>query len=156
MKKKINFFLIAFFLGASFFFFEKTLAEENHFNQESFKPRSVPLEIKEGDDPFKSYFGKRLEVNTGVKKPAVYREEIIHPPSFKVQGIIWGGDLAQAIVDNQVLKVGDNINGAKIVNIEKGSLTISFSGEIFKIESPSRPEESESKDKLLGGEKNEK
>lgn len=157
MRKKINFFLISFFLGFAFFQLRKTFAEERILPQESLKLRLVALEIKEAKNPFKNYFLKQEEAgeasNVVEAQPVPVEEVKVSPPAFQVQGIIWGGDLAQAIIDNQVFKVGDTIKGAEIIDIQKGALTISFMGEIYKIESPSRLEEGESKDKLSGGEK---
>ena len=52
---------------------------------------------------------------------------------LKIQGIIWGVKTPQAIINNTVLKVGDLVEGAKILNIEKKGITFDFNGEIFNL-----------------------
>jgi type II secretory pathway component PulC len=58
------------------------------------------------------------------------------PPDLKVQGIIWGGRLPQAIINNKVLKVGDTVQNAKVINIGKDGVTVLFGGRNFTLGSP--------------------
>ncbi len=50
-----------------------------------------------------------------------------------VQGIIWGGNLPQAIINNKVVKVGDVLEGAEIVDINKEGVTVLFAGIDYKL-----------------------
>jgi len=58
------------------------------------------------------------------------------PPDLIVQGIIWGGRFPQAIINNKVLGVGDSIQGARIISIGKGGVTVLFGGNNFTLGSP--------------------
>ena len=61
---------------------------------------------------------------------------IIDLDTFKVEGIIWGGKMPQAIINDKVLAVGDTINGAQILSIDKKGITLNFSGQIVNLSSP--------------------
>jgi Tfp pilus assembly protein PilP len=63
--------------------------------------------------------------------------EKINLPGMKVQGVTWGGRFPQAIINNKVLKVGDTVEGAKIVEIENNGITVLFDGKQYLIPSPS-------------------
>ncbi|MFH0827791.1 MAG: hypothetical protein V1919_01330 [Candidatus Omnitrophota bacterium] len=58
------------------------------------------------------------------------------PIPLTVQGIIWGSDLLQAIINNKVVKVGETIDGAKIISIEKDFITVFAVNKQFKLLSP--------------------
>ena len=53
--------------------------------------------------------------------------------NLKVQGIIWGGRFPQAIVNNRVVTVGDTIDGAEILGIDKNGITLSSGGGVDKL-----------------------
>jgi hypothetical protein len=57
-------------------------------------------------------------------------------PAMSVQGIIWGGIFPQAIINNKVVKVGDIINEAKVVNIDKEGIRLLFEGRVYTLSSP--------------------
>lgn len=86
-------------------------------------------------DPFKTYF-----IN---EEPEIVPEESTEedqpefdPGKFKVQGIVWGVKSPQAIINDKVLTMGDLIEGAKILRIEKKGITLSFYGKIFNLGVP--------------------
>ncbi len=56
------------------------------------------------------------------------------PPSLSVQGLIWGGNLSQAIVNNKVVKVGDAIGGARVISIDKNGIWLHQRQFIFPYE----------------------
>ncbi|MFH1413843.1 MAG: hypothetical protein ABIG56_03265 [Candidatus Omnitrophota bacterium] len=65
------------------------------------------------------------------------------PPALQLQGLTWGGRFPQAIIDGQVVKVGDTIqigtaqdNEIKIVSIDREGVVFSYGGDEFKIDSP--------------------
>ena len=58
-------------------------------------------------------------------------------PSFAVQGLVWGGSMPQAVVDNQVVKVGDVIQDAEIVEISKDGIKLLYNKKIYKLAPPS-------------------
>lgn len=59
-------------------------------------------------------------------------------PSLTVQGIIWGGSLTQAIINNKVVKTGDTIEGAKIIKIDKDGILALYGGSQFNLSSPAQ------------------
>ncbi|MFY9402231.1 MAG: hypothetical protein WAQ07_02330 [Candidatus Omnitrophota bacterium] len=54
-------------------------------------------------------------------------------PNLVVQGLIWGSSLPQAIVNNKVVKVGDVIEGADIIDINKEGVIVLFAGTEYKL-----------------------
>lgn len=57
-------------------------------------------------------------------------------PKMDVQGLIWGGNFPQAVINNKVYKVGDTIDGAQIKDIAKDGITLDFSGREVKLSAP--------------------
>lgn len=57
-------------------------------------------------------------------------------PSLDIQGLIWGGEFPQAIINNKVFKVGDEVDGMKITEIAKDGVTVLSGMETHKIPSP--------------------
>ena len=57
-------------------------------------------------------------------------------PDFSVQGVIWGGSLPQAIINEQVVKIGDTIAGAKVISIGKEGVGLLFDGRQYNLSSP--------------------
>ena len=90
------------------------------------------VEYKSGElrDPFKEV--KDAEPQ---KKP----DSAVPGPDFnklKVHGIIWGGRFPQTIINNKVLTVGDSIEGAEILSIDKKGITLSFAGKVTSLTVP--------------------
>ncbi len=97
------------------------------------------MEYKSGrlPDPFQSPMVKETKqtaleagISMGSEQPA------FNFGSLKVQGIIWGGRIPQAIINNKVLTVGDSINGAKILSIEKNGITLIADGTVGNLAAP--------------------
>jgi hypothetical protein len=59
--------------------------------------------------------------------------EVAKLPQLTVQGIIWGGNFPQAIINNKVVKIGDVLEGAEVVEIEKEGVTVLFAGVDYKL-----------------------
>jgi hypothetical protein len=57
-------------------------------------------------------------------------------PSLNIQGIIWGSELPQAIINNQVVKIGDVVQGARIVDISQAGITVFYNGRQQLITAP--------------------
>jgi len=60
----------------------------------------------------------------------------IPTPALTIKGIIWGGNINQAIINNELVKTGDTIQGARIVSIDKNGVTVFFEGREHKLLSP--------------------
>lgn len=71
-------------------------------------------------DPFKSLIPKDPKGNKKITSFEV-----------NVEGIIWATDKPSAIIDGNVLNVGDTVSGAKIVEISKKGIVFSLGGEQF-------------------------
>ena len=52
-------------------------------------------------------------------------------PSFRLEGIVWGGIFPQAIINGSIVKEGDKISDAEVVKIEKNEIKLSYQGNIF-------------------------
>ncbi len=115
-------------------------------NGDSIISRPV-IEYSSGDlrDPFGDLFNLAAEKEKKEKEmqsfeaPLEEAEVAVPMPSldkFKVQGVIWGGNFPQAIINNKVLSIGDSIEGVKIINIEKKGITLSFAGRTANLPTP--------------------
>jgi len=92
-----------------------------------------PNEISK--DPFKITLpGVKKEVS---QVQEVYQEEV-RLPDMIIQGIIWGGKAPLAIINNKVYKMGDSIDEAKIINIEKEGVEVILKGKSFVLPAPSK------------------
>jgi len=76
-------------------------------------------------DPFQ---GEKIEIKEpeapGETKPL---------PALKVQGIVWGGNSPQAIINNKVVGVGDTIEGVRITGINNSVVTVSFGNRPYNL-----------------------
>lgn len=84
-------------------------------------------------DPFQSPMAKKEILPLGEKQEVIGKKiELVKPGSdvgeLKIQGTIWGGKVPQAIINDEVLGVGDKIEGVEILNIDKDGITLSSSG----------------------------
>ena len=71
------------------------------------------------------------EIDAGAVEEAT-REPL---PSMVLQGVVWGGDFSQAIIDGEVYKVGDKLKGseAQVFKIEKNVVFIFCGEKIYKL-----------------------
>jgi len=144
-KKKL--FYTASFLFACLFIFSvpvcyaliggSSIKEIEQANQpkQGAEPVVIPkpiLEYTSGSlrDPFKPYIVKEET------KATEYRSTQEPPPKLAIQGIIWGGSLPQAIINNTVVKVGDIIEEARVLEINKEGVTVFFKSRQYKLASP--------------------
>ena len=56
------------------------------------------------------------------------KEEPLKPPVVKISGVIWHSDQPQAIINDQIVKVGDHIEEWTIQKIDKDGIGISARG----------------------------
>jgi len=57
-------------------------------------------------------------------------------PSMNIQGLIWGGRFPQAIINGKVLRIGDVIEGAQIIEIKKEGIVLSYDNRNYTLRSP--------------------
>ena len=97
-------------------------------------------------DPFAPMFPAKEAKEGSLTQGPFLKEEVIQPPTLIVQGLVWGTNLPQAIVENKVVRIGDHINEAEVVRIDKEGIMISYKGKTFTI----RPESPVLKKKQSG------
>lgn len=54
-------------------------------------------------------------------------------PPLKVEGMVWGSERPQAIIDGEVFDIGDTVNGAKILDISKDGVILLYKNRSFVI-----------------------
>ncbi|MFH1867882.1 MAG: general secretion pathway protein GspB [Candidatus Omnitrophota bacterium] len=93
---------------------------------------SIPdgiLEVKyegSGKDPLKDLMQEYLKTQKYEEPKLVMGEMPL--PDLKIQGLLWKSDMPQVIVNGQVLKLGDTIEGVKISDIKKEGITVEHGG----------------------------
>jgi len=55
------------------------------------------------------------------------------PPSLNITGLIWNSDRPQAIINEQVVDIGDTVQNVEIVAIHKMGVDISFNGQVITV-----------------------
>lgn len=56
------------------------------------------------------------------------------PPLMVISGLVWNSERPQAIVNNQIIDVGDKIETIQVVAIRKEGIEIKFNGRTITIE----------------------
>lgn len=64
--------------------------------------------------------------------------EEVKPPQLKVEGIITGGPIPQAIIKGKVVRAGDRIEDAQIISITKEGVEVLYHEKTFFYPSPSK------------------
>jgi len=64
--------------------------------------------------------------------------------NFTVQGLIWGGNFPQAIINNKVLKVGDTIEDARVISIDKTGVSLFYNERQYRLSTGSGSNQSSS------------
>lgn len=123
-----------FILGGLINFCYFVLAQENKVDEIIARPT---VEYRSGQlrDPFKTLI---ISEKQSGQEVAGTQQPKLDLTKFNVQGIIWGGKIPQAIINNQVLGINDLIVGAKILKIDQEGITLNFAGEIFELAAPGK------------------
>ena len=58
-------------------------------------------------------------------------------PALQIQGIVWGGSLPQAIINNKVVRVGDTMGGVRIIDINKSGVSVFFENREYNLSTSS-------------------
>ncbi len=101
---------------------------------EKLKSKLKKVEYKAGDflDPLKDRLSIYIaSIASELKKK---RAKAVKLPQFNITGLIWNSDKPQAIVDGNVLSVGDEIKGAKLLSVNKDGIKIEYKRAEFFIE----------------------
>ena len=54
-------------------------------------------------------------------------------PELAIAGLVWDTDRPQAIVNNEIVNVGDTVSGVRIIAIKKTGLDVFFNGKDFSV-----------------------
>lgn len=49
-------------------------------------------------------------------------------PDINIAGVVWNTDRPQAIINGQIIGIGDTVSGVKILDIKKMGITVLFQG----------------------------
>jgi hypothetical protein len=89
-------------------------------------------------DPFKGYQEEMRESMPQTPEQVILLAPPATLPEFKIQGTIWGGSIPQAIINNKVVKIGDDIEGAKIIGINKDGVKVIFDNREYNLSPPAK------------------
>lgn len=91
-----------------------------------------------GRDPFESQLPQPEPLI--VERPGVTEtiREPVRPPEWTVEGVVSGGSIPLAVIQDKVVRVGDTIEEAVITNITKEGVEVIYEEETFMIFAPSR------------------
>lgn len=98
--------------------------EEEAFNR-------IELNEKNFRDPFVSLLPSKEIIYQA--KPAKTEPGQPTLPDFSVQGLIWGTGKPQAIINNKVYNIGEQVEGAKIIEISRDGVKVSYQDKIFLV-----------------------
>jgi hypothetical protein len=89
------------------------------------------------EDPFKPKIPQPEVIEYQPEEIRIAEPDIDITPieNLVVQGVFWGGRFPQAIINGEVYKVDDIINGvdARLLSIEKDKIKILFLGRVFSL-----------------------
>lgn len=85
------------------------------------------------NEPFRPPFADEVASGTESRGKEV---AVVQPPALDVQGVIKGWKFDQAIINGKIVKVGDEVEGAKILNIEKNAISIIYNNVNFDLPTP--------------------
>lgn len=85
-------------------------------------------------DPFESILPE--EKKQGPAQQRGFEEEVLLPDWVVIEGVLWGTESPQTIIDGEVYSVGDKLKNldATVFKIKENIVFISYVGKIFKKE----------------------
>ena|SRR3989338_5046313 len=99
---------------------QEEIIEDNKSDEQEKARRSVENERENIGDEERNNITEQL--------PEVIQPPTPTLPELVISGIVWNSDRPQAIVDGQVIDIGDTIRSVTIVNITKEGVEISANG----------------------------
>ena len=84
------------------------------------------------DKPVPARPDKPVPAKPGSAKPVAKPTQSAMPmlwPILSIKGILSSGPGGGAIINSQIVRVGDSIDGAKVISVVKGNVTLEFEGE---------------------------
>ena len=128
MSRMNKFILFMFFLCGLINFCPVVLAQGNKVEPAAKRPL---LEYTSGGlrDPFQTYITQEKKVDTQAQVITDLPKPETNFSGLKVQGIIWGTKMPQAIINDRVYIVGDKIEESEILSIDKKGVNLSSAKE---------------------------
>lgn len=144
MSRVYKFILFGFFLYGSMNPCAIVLAQENTVDLLAERPQ---VEYKSAGlrDPFQTYIKVEEKKASQPVETVNYSQQKNRFEGLKVQGIIWGTKMPQAIINNRVYIVGDKIDDAEILSINDNGIELSSATGIVSLAAP-RQEDAMDKD----------
>ena len=65
-------------------------------------------------------------VTEDVSQPKL--KPVVTAPNLNISGLVWNSNRPQAIINGQVVSIGDTVNDVKIMNIKKTGVEVSYQG----------------------------
>ncbi len=96
------------------------------------------VEYKSGGlrDPFTTYIIQEKKVNVQVEATPDFAQMEAKFSELKVQGIIWGTKMPQAIINDKVYTVGDKVDEAEISSIDNKGINLSTAAGMVHLAAP--------------------
>jgi hypothetical protein len=66
-------------------------------------------------------------------KKVVVKQKVVKSKPLKLTSILYSSNRKIAIIDEKMLKVGEDVNGARLISIEKGHVHLSKNGKTIKL-----------------------
>lgn len=84
-------------------------------------------------DPFEDLVARKKKEQEKLKKEPAATEKLTN---LTVSGLVWGGPMPQAVINDKVVKIGDAIEGAQVVAIGKEGVSVRYNNIIYKLPAP--------------------
>ncbi len=141
--------IFVFFVVMSVYAFdvEEMAGEKKTATEDVIVKPNVEYKAEDLRDPFQCPFAPEEAPLAGPGPGVSLAPEA--PPSLEIQGIIWGGDFPQAIINNKVVKIGDTIEDVQIRDINQSGVIVASGDYTYNLPSPAQKQEKEHQ----GGEK---
>ena len=103
--------------------------KENAALQEKIIRTKVKYEAAGIRDPFVPL----VQVKGAVSATGATPANIKPLPVLTLQGLVWGGDFPQAIINNKLVRIGDIIAGVEVVAIGKDGVIVLYANKKYKL-----------------------
>ncbi|MFH0731409.1 MAG: hypothetical protein V2A72_00615 [Candidatus Omnitrophota bacterium] len=104
--------------------------EEEQKTLEKIKAELKKAEYKALDaiDPLKDQFFVYMVGMLPNMQTKLLKAQGVEPPKISISGLVWNSDRPQVIANGKVFSVGDQIEGAKLLSVDKNGITVEYKG----------------------------
>jgi len=86
-------------------------------------------------DPFKGVVIRDPDEEKGGDNSSK-NQEVVVLPKLDIQGVVWGTNNPQAIINNKVLKIGESVDDVRIKDVKSNGIVVVYKNKEFLIASP--------------------